>query len=191
MKSSPFFAYRIIILLFISVLSVNSSYSQVDQTTGIDFKNDTVSFSAASQAQNKFKNDLSSVGKKATSNVSFPVAKLKEIIDACAAKGIPNVTFLIVSIRKEDTAQYCKHNPNLSPTDKNDLIGRQQLILRVPRTVFFASSSKAGKNQSTLMTALLLMGLVQMDRPYGDLPFSDGDLYFGLGGICPPPSICN
>jgi hypothetical protein len=175
-----------ILLLFITVLGINNSYAQ-----GIDFKTDTVSFDAANQAQSKFKNDLSSSGKKATSNVSIQVAKLKEIVDACAAKGIANVSFLIVSLRKEDTAQYCKHNPGMSSTDKNDLVGRQQLIIRVPRSAFFTSAAKVGKNQSSLMMSLLLMGLIRLDSPYGDLPLTDGDMYFGLGTICPPPSICN
>ncbi len=191
MRPLPFYSSRIAPLMIIAVFSLNTGYSQINQSSRLDFKNDTISSANVSLAASKYKSDLTTAGKKATNSIRIEVDKLKEILDACAAKGIANVSFMIVSIRKEDTAQYGRRNPGLSATDRNDLVGRQQLIIRVPRSAFAASLGKAGGMQGSLMMSLLLMGLVPLDNPLADLPPSSDDLFFSLGSICPPPSICD
>jgi hypothetical protein len=193
MRPLPFYSSRITALLVIILFSITAGYSQVNQSNSrLDFKNDTVSSDAVTQAALKYKSDLSAAGKKATNSIRIEVDKLKEILDACAANGIANVSFMIVTIRKEDTAHYGRHNYGLTATERNDLVGRQQLIIRVPRSAFAASLGKAGGMQgSSLMTSLLLMGLVPLDKLLADLPPSSDDLFFSLGSICPPPSICN
>ena len=189
MRQSQLFRFCIPSLLIVFLFCSKTGHSQMK--TGIDFTKDTVSFNDANQANFKFKNDMNTIGRKATGTMTVEVAKLKEIVDACAAKGIQNVKFMLGFIRKEDTAHYSKRNPGLSATDRNDLIGRQQLIIRVPRSAFFNATGRISIKSSSLMTALLSIGLIQLDKPYYDSPTGEDDLYFTLGGICPPPSICN
>lgn len=158
----------------------------------IDWSTDTVSAAAASASATKFRSDLNNSGKKATKVVTLPVDKLKDILDACSANGITDIKLLIVSIRSEDTAQYSKHNPGMTPAEKKDLIGRQTVIIRVPRKAFGPSGSRINiLGNNPLMVSLLAVGMVTMDKPMGGIPYGEGDVFFGLGTICPPPTSCD
>jgi hypothetical protein len=190
MQTKPPLGIRVPMLVFVLLFSMTMINAQ-QSPPGIDWRKDTVAADAAKKAQAKFRSDLNTSGRKATTKITMEVAKLKEVMDALTAKGITNVTFMIVTIRREDTAQYAKRNPGMTNAARNDLIGRQQLIIRVPRSAFtiemgFRNSSAT----STLMASLLLMGLSPLENNYAGLPDTDEDVYLGFGTICPPPASC-
>jgi len=162
----------------------------------IDWNADTVSFSTANTAQSKFISDLKNAGRKPTTYVTFDVNKLKDILDNCAAKGVTSIQFMIVYIRTEDTARYASQHPGLSNNDRKDLIGRQTLVIKAPRSAFFSEmqNQKSGamiSKNNPLMISLLAAGLIEIGQPYGGLHFASGDIYFSTGTICPPPASCN
>jgi len=179
--------------MFILICLVTSLKSFSQSYPAIDWNRDTVSATVATGGQGKFINDMGASGKKSTTYVTFDVAKLKTIMDNCAANGVANVQFMIVYIRAEDTARYASLHPGMTTNEKKDIIGRQSLILKVPSTAFFNTTQKSGAmipKDNPLMIALLAAGLVPLDQPYGNLPFA-GSVYFGTGTICPPPASCN
>lgn len=163
------------------------------QLTGnaINWDTDTVSILDAKKSQARYRADLVNARKKATTRVTMDVAKLNELFTILSAKGVQDVQFLMVTIRKEDTARYAKRNPGLSNSDRNDLIGRQQVLIRVPRAAFEPAQG-LGKNSrgGALMTALLLMGWSPLEGGIAGST-SDDDLFLEFGAICPPPGSCD
>ncbi len=195
MKQPSLTGLRFPVLLLPAVLFFFNSYSQngVKTTNRIDWSKDTVSANAASTASTKLRNELNSAGKKATKVISLPVDKLKEIMDACAANGVADVKVLIVSIGADDAEHYGRRNPGLSAADKKDIIGRQTVIIRVPRAAFSeaSGSGKISPVNNKLMLSLLTAGLVMLDKPFAELPQRGDDIYFSIGNICPPPTSCD
>ena len=190
MLNKPPLQFRIPVLILAGIFSLHTANAQTE-APGIEWQKDTVSVEAATKAQARFKTELNNSGKKATMKVSMEVAKLKQIMDALASRGVTNVTFHIVMIRKEDTAQYARRNPGLTTAARNDLIGRQQLVIRVPRTAFsIPMGSRQQARSSTLMASMLLMGLMPLENNFPGLPDASEDVYFGIGTICPPPASC-
>ncbi len=156
----------------------------------IDLSKDTISRTNAIGARNTFANSLRSGGNKATDRIKLPVDKLKEIMDACDANNITEVSVMIITIRQNDLVQARKHN--LGATD-DQLKGSQMLVFRVPRRAFTgATGAKINvSNNNGLMFSLLGAGLVLLESPYTDLPFGSDDFFFSLGSICPPPTSCD
>lgn len=190
MLNKPPLQFRIPVLILAGIFSLHTANAQTE-APGIEWQKDTVSVEAATKAQARFKTELNNSGKKATMKVSMEVAKLKQIMDALASRGVTNVTFHIVMIRKEDTAQYARRNPGLTTAARNDLIGRQQLVIRVPRSAFsIPMGSRQQARSSTLMASMLLMGLMPLENNFPGLPDASEDVYFGIGTICPPPASC-
>ena len=179
----------VVTLVFIVSFAVTqTAFGQLGKK--IDWQNDTISKTKAINAQFKFRNDWSGAGKKTTSSVTMPVDKLKEIIDACAAKGISEVKFLIVTVRAEEIDQYARQKPGMTASEKTDMIGRQILIAKVPRSAFFSGSTGFNKpvsGNNPLMLSLLSAGLMQYEMPGAAAAES---LYFTFPDICPPPSSC-
>lgn len=174
------------------ILLINSNtHSQTDPPLKLDLSVDTVSWDAAIKSQARFKSDLVNANKKATSQITMSVSKISEVMSTLSALGITNVTFLIVTIRKEDTANYAKRHPGISNAARNDLIGRQQLLLRVPRAAFIQQQQGSGKiiRPNRLIIAMTLLGISPIDYYTG--VYGSGDLYLGLGTICPPPASCD
>ncbi len=195
MKQPSLPGLRLPVLLLPALLFFSNSYSQpgLKATNRIDWSKDTISANAATSASTKLRNELNNAGKKATKIISLPVDKLKEIMDACAANGVADVKVLIVSIGAEDAEHYGKRNPEFSAADKKDIIGRQTVIIRVPRAAF-AEASGSGKItplNNKLMVSLLTAGLVMLDKPFAELPQRGDDIYFSIGNICPPPTSCD
>jgi hypothetical protein len=161
------------------------------QTSPIDWSMDTLSKSDALGRRDTYLNTIRGSGQKATARVNMPVDKLKAIIDACAARGIPEVSFLMTVIRPQDVARYRRNHPSSTATDEQ-IKGSQLVIIRVKRSAFTGStgnkSSSLSNNAS--MVSLLSMGLILLDQPYG-MDGTDEDIYFDLGLICPPPASCD
>jgi hypothetical protein len=176
------------LLTFLFAFTFGSSMAQ----SSISLGRDTISATAAQNAQSKFKNDLNACGKKSTSMVTFDVGQLNDIIQQCRLNSIYKVQFVIATLQVKDTAHYLRHHPGLTTSEKADLIGKQTLLIKVPRAAFsgFSQSGSYIPKESQLMLSLLAAGLVNVDRPYGKLLLAD-DMYFEIGTICPPPSICN
>jgi len=175
-----------VIFMFLFILI----YSGTAQS--LDLGKDTISIVQVKAAHEKYKQDMKTAGKKATTFVTFGVETLKEIIDRCSAAGLDSIQFLICTIRSSDTAQYAGNHPGLSSASKRDLIGRQYLIIQVKRSAFAGQSgSRIGRPsfQSSIIS-LLISGFVLLDKPYG-MPAASDYLYFGAGTICPPPASCN
>jgi hypothetical protein len=178
------------LVLFISLVSPES---QAQSKRSIDWNTDTIAASAASSSATKFRSDLNNAGKKATKIISLPVDKLKEIMDACAANGVTDIKVLIVTLRVEDTAQYSKHNPGMTASEKKDIIGRQTIVIRVPRKAFGSGESGSRiiiPGKSSLMLSLLTAGMLVIDKP-SEVPYGADDIFFEFGSICPPPTSCD
>lgn len=191
MRKSPFSGTITPFLLLLSSFIVLQSQAQSKK--GIDWNTDTVSMNSASTRATKFRTDLNNSGKKATRIFILPVDKLKDIMDACYARGVTDVKVMVVSIRKEDTAHYAKRNPNLTAAERSDLIGRQAIVIRVPRQAFGESGSGIAVPKSNpLMMSLLTAGMIQLDKhAFAELAPFAGDYYFEFGSICPPPNSCD
>lgn len=179
----PYLFTGLLGLLLVSTAGAQSSGN-------IDLSRDTVSKTNAIAARNTYLNSLRGHGNKATERLRIPVAKLKEIMDACAAANITDVSVMIITIRQNDLVHARKQNPGVSD---EQLKGSQMLVFRVPRRAFagkMGASIQVPSNKG-LMLSLLGAGLLLLDSPFEELPWGEDDLYFGLGGICPPPTSCD
>lgn len=179
---------QIILLFTLVLLTAAVSHSQIKD--GIDLSKDTISKTNAIGARNTYANNLRAHGNKATDRIKLPVKKIKDIMDACTARGITEVSVMVITIRQEDLVQARKQNPGL--TDQ-DLRGSQMLVFRVPRSAFPGASGAKAKlpPNNRLMVSMLGAGLVLLEGQYSDLPFGTDDLFFSFGGICPPPTSCD
>lgn len=188
MRQQSILRLKICSISMIALLGLSVSHAQMDSK--INMSNDTISRTNAIGARNTFANSLRGNGKKASDRIKLPVDKLKEIMDACTAKNITEVSVMVITIRQEDLVQARKQNPGVAD---NDLRGSQMLVFRVPRRAFSSLSGakvNVPKNNS-LMISLLGAGLILLDSPYTDLPFGTEDVFFALGSICPPPTSCD
>ncbi len=166
--------------------------SRAQSSKGINWNTDTVAQSSATTRATRFRSDLNNAGKKATRIFTLQVDKLKEIMDACYSHNVTEVKIIVVTIRADDTAHYSRRNPGLTATERKDLIGRQAIILKVPRHAFAVSGSGINiPNKNPLMISLITAGLIQMDKPIAGLPVAEADIYFEFGSICPPPGSCD
>lgn len=190
MKQPSFPGLKASLPLFFLLYFLPESGAQIKP--GIDWGSDTVAAAAASSSATKFRSDLNNAGKKATKIISLPVDKLKEILDACTANGVTDVKVLITTIRPDDVEQYSKRNPGLTAAEKKDIVGRQTVILRVPRKAFVSNSGSGFKTSpaNPLMISLLAAGMVVLDKA-ADTAGAEDDIYFGIGTICPPPTSCD
>ena len=167
------------------------SLCQAQPGKNIDWSKDTVSKADAIGGKNTYLNTVRGSGQNATEKVVIPVSKLKDIMDACAANNVQDVSVLIVTIRQADIARYRRNHPGYSGSD-NQLKGSQTIVFRVPRRAFGANAG--GRimipANNKLMLSFLSAGFVQLNSPYADLPFADDDVFFDVGEICPPPGSC-
>ena len=159
---------------------------------GLDWKTDTLSSNAAKGGKDSYLNTIRGSGQKATERINLPVNKLKAVMDACASKGISEISASIVVIRPEDVARYRKNHPESTATDAQ-IKGSQLIVFRVPRRAFAGEMGARIKlSNHPLMTSLAAMGLVQVQLKYSDLGFgSADDVYLEFGTICPPPTVCD
>jgi hypothetical protein len=186
MQPKPPLRYRVILLLLSGFIL--ASTAQAQSKSYINWETDTMQRDMVKASHQRFKNHINAGGHNATSNIAIEVSKLKEIVDALSARGIADINFMIVSIRKEDTANYMRRNPGLTVLERNGLIGRQQLVIRVPKSIFaMQSGSMINGRSASFMATMLSVGLMPMDKRS---PMEAGDYYFGVGTICPPPLSC-
>lgn len=158
----------------------------------IDMSRDTVSRSDARGGRDSYLNAIRGSGQKATERINLSVSKLKEIVDACATKGITEISALIIVIRQNDVARYRRNHPETTATDA-EIRGSQLIVFRVPRRAFAgASGAKVNLSTHPLMMSLAAAGLVAINAKYTDLGFdSSDDMFFDFGTICPPPASCD
>jgi len=165
------------------------SVSQAQNTSNIDWVNDTIPKADAIGARSTYLNNLRSHGNKATELINLPVNKLKDIMDACTANNITQVSVFIITIRQSDVVHFRHYNP--SATDE-ELKGSQLLVFKVPRQAFpGALGAKINLSNNPLMVSLMAAGLVLLDPRIEGLPPSTGSVYLSFGGICPPPASCD
>lgn len=153
----------------------------------IDLSKDTISMADANASRTAYRNGITG---RATEKISLPVDKLKEILDACTAKGIEKVDVLIGKVRAGDIAHYKNFNKD---ANDNDLLGIQIIILKIPRRAF-ASHMGAKINltkSNPLMLSLFTAGLALIEAENVGLTGTGEDLYFSFGSICPPPTSCD
>ena len=181
-------------VLFLAFSVAQSAYGQ--KTQKIDWAKDTISAKDAKNGQYKFRSEWNGAGKKTTAAVTLPVDKLKDIMDACTEKGIGEIQIYIVMIRPEDVNHFAAFRPGMSESDKRDMIGRQSVVLKVPRAAFFDGASQSGSKISVpktnpLMLSLLGAGLFQIENPgKQEAAFVEEYVYFSIAVICPPPASC-
>jgi hypothetical protein len=175
-----------------TVFAILSCFILQAQSSKIDWSRDTVSKADAIGGKDTYVNTIRGSGQLATEKITLPVDKMKEILDACAAKGVTEITVLFVAIRQSDIARFRKNNPEIGGTN-SQLKGRQLIVFRIPRHVFsYQAGSKAGIPQDNpLLLSLLSVGLMQLDQSYIDAPAEGDDIYFSIGTICPPPASCD
>ncbi len=181
----PSGAYR---LLFLFLFMVTASRTMAQGK--IDWGRDTISRADATAGKLNYLNNIRGGGNpNATEQINLPVDKLKEIMDACAANNIDNISVFFIKIRQGDVAHYRQNNPAASDAD---LKGSQMLVFKIPRRAF-GGQAGAGKiipSSHPLMLSLAAAGLVQLNGRYPGLPYGTGDVYLTLGTICPPPASC-
>jgi len=177
-----------VIALFAFLFLVATAHSQ----GGIDWKTDTIPAGTAKLARDSYLNTVRGSGQKATERINLPVYKLKAVLDACAAKGISEISASIILIRSEDVSRYRKNHPESTASDAQ-IKGSQLIVFRVPRRAFEgAMGAKTNLSNHPLMTSLASIGLVQIHLKYVDLGFgSADDIYLEFGTICPPPTVCD
>jgi hypothetical protein len=168
------------------------SFCTLAQPKHIDWARDTISRADAMGGRDTYINTIRGSGQLATEWVKLPVDKMKEIMDACYAKGITDVTVLLVAIRQADIARFRRNNPEVTSTN-SQLKGRQMLVFKIPRRAFHNPSSAKvdlSPNNPTLLS-LMAAGLFLLDESNLELPAEGDDIYFSIGEICPPPGSCD
>lgn len=189
MKQPLTAGYKPVFFILLLLAASTFSYAQ-SNAGGIDLGKDTISVDDAREGRDSYKGIIRA-GKKKTEQIKLPVAKLKDVMDACALHNVTEVSVAIIALRQSDIARYRAHNPGSTATD-NDLIGSQILVFKVPRRVFQTQSGAKNKiSTSPLMVSLLAAGLLVMDEPLSGLPVSGSDVYLSFGSICPPPLSCD
>jgi hypothetical protein len=185
---------RISMLIMAAIFFFSPVHAQPNQANSrIDWSKDTISSTRAYNAQREYTKALNGAGKRATSTITLPVDKMKEIMDACAANGITSVKVMLIALRPEDIQHYSDQNPGLTPADKATLLGQQMIVFRVPRSAFpYSAGSKAQTPMnSPLMVSLMAMGLVPLPDGFSGQTPGTADVYLTLGIICPPPAACD
>ena len=188
MRYSSFTSFKSFVVLLVFLCMGATVQAQ----GGIDWKTDTISSNAAKGGKDSYLNTIRGSGQKATERINLPVNKLKAVLDACAAKGITEISASIIMIRPEDVARYRKNHPETTASDAQ-IRGSQLIVFRVPRRAFEgAMGAKTKLSNHPLMTSLTAIGLIQIHLKYTDLGFgSADDVYLEFGTICPPPTVCD
>lgn len=166
------------------------SFAGFSQGYKLDWKKDTISRADANAARLNYLNNIKGGGNpNPTEQITLPVDKMKEIMDACASHNITNVAVFIIKIRQADVAHFKLHNPDASDSD---LKGSQMIVLKVPRMVFGGPAGAKTKlpSNNPLLVSLAAAGLVLIDYPISGLMPGTGDVLFSFGTICPPPASC-
>ncbi len=192
MKKLPVKGLKRFIFLFASLLLLTSVKAQ--KRGKIDWSRDTISRTDAMGAKKTYINTIKGSGQKPTEQINLPVDKLKEIIDACAANNVTDVSVIIVTIRKDDIKRYRRNNPSLSADVTDNVIqGSQTLVFKIPRRAFADSAKEATRLSlnPSLMTSLAGAGLVLFKKTENDPQFKAEYIYFSFGSICPPPTSCD
>lgn len=179
--------------IILAFLVFSTSYCIAQPYNHINLATDTVSQANAVDGRSAYRNIIKS-GKHKTEQINLPVDKLKDIVDACAAYGVTDISVMIIALKQRDLARYRAHNNGSTATD-DEIIGSQILVFRVPRAALQSAQSQKGakinRTPSPLMTSLLAAGLRVLDQPYDDTPFLTDFMYFSFGSICPPPLSCD
>jgi hypothetical protein len=159
---------------------------------GLSLGRDTISVGAARGIYGSFRSNQANQGLKATQVVKFNITQLQALMERCRNAGYGEIQFVIATLRVQDIAHYLGHHPGLDDGSQKELIGRQILLVRVPRAAFgLAQQRKPAKlNDNRLMISLSAIGLTWLDKPY-NLSVETDYLYFEIGNICPPPGTCD
>jgi hypothetical protein len=176
---------KVLFFLTSAIFFSPSIYSQP-----IDPGKDAIPEADAIAIHGKYKGQA---GNKGSEALYINNDQMLEICNALKAKGIPNVAFLIASLRMKDVPNYKAHHPELSGVPDRELNKKHILIIRVPKTLFDTQKQSGAFNNVTgnpLMIALQSYGLFILDRPY-NLPYFQDYMYLELSIICPPPNVCN
>lgn len=171
----------------ISLVLVSNANIAFGQKNKIDWNKDTISTNTATNRVEKYRSFFEKDQRSITPTIYVPVEKLKAIVDVCAVNNIQNVQFLLAVIRPEDTTTYFQKRPSLARADKQKVINRQTLIIKIPRK---AALQLAGTKTSyqKFVLSMLGFGYIQLEKEYG--LFDENYIYFDIGFICPPPSDC-
>src|SRR5450432_3552523 len=139
---------KIIILVLPLTVFCMQGYSQFSQ---IDWNRDTLSNDNAEKSKDRFHSIFQGNGRKTTRTVTFNVEELKTVIDDVFNLGDSVIQFQFALLRAEDTARYISRHPELTDSDKNDLINRPVLLIKVPRAV--VSQKKFGASAAAPLAA--------------------------------------
>jgi hypothetical protein len=180
---------RVTSVIAITLLGVTPGFAQ----GSISLSTDTLSESVAKSGREMFFHDMRPDPKdqdKLTKQITLPVNKLKEIMDLCAANKVPDITVFFMTIRGSDLAHFRNYNPGVPDAD---LMGKQMLVIRVPRQIFTAAMGAKNNHvhDNPFLAGLLASGFVAMNYLPEGQPAASGDLYLSFGTICPPPASCD
>ncbi len=185
MRQLPFKRLHARTFLLCILLVSSTCYAQ------LNWSKDTISRADALAGKLNYLNNIRGGGNSnATEQINLPVDKMKQIMDACEANNIPNISVFFIKIRAADVAHYKQLNPSASD---DDIKGSQMLVIRVPRSAFAGKmSSKVDlSTNNPLVVSLLAAGLILVDYPWTGLPPGTGDVFVTVGTICPPPASCD
>ena len=156
---------RIIILVLPLTIFCMEGFSQLSK---INWDRDTISNDNATKSKDRFHSTFQGGKRKTTRTVSFDVQELKSVIDYVLNQGDSVIQFQFALLREDDTAKYISLHPELTDSDKRDLINRPILLIKVPREVMLQKNFGAS----------------------APAPLSSASVYLSIGKICPPPSTC-
>ena len=178
-----FLKISIICVVFFSIAS-----TAFGQKKRFDWSRDTLSSHSVNNRLEKYRNHFERDLRNITPTIFIPVEKLKAILDVCAENNIQNVQFLLAVIRPEDTSTYFKKRPSLAKADKQKIVNRQTLIIKIPRSAALKLTGiKTGYQK--FLVSMLAFGYIKVNNEYGLV--DDDFIYFDIGFICPPPSDCD
>ena len=189
MRKLPIAGMKPAIALISALLIFSFTHAQPKH---INWATDTVSKADAIGGRSTYVNTIRGSGQLATERIKLPVDKMKEILDACAAQNITEITVYFVAIRQVDIARMRKTHPEVTATG-GTLKGRQMLVFKIPRRAFgYTNNSKSSVSLTNpVMVSLLGAGLMLLDKSSLDLPAGDDNYYFSIGTMCPPPAACD
>ncbi|MBA2249039.1 MAG: hypothetical protein H0W12_02465 [Chitinophagaceae bacterium] len=142
---------------FFAFLTTVKADAQLSGVTSYDPTTDQRNMSAAETDQ-----QLTQPG------VRFDIAKLQALLQQYVANGLKEITFTFSTVRAQDTAKYFAANPDLTISQRLQVVDKPTILLKVPSYVM----KKWQKTTDARAT-------------------STSNVFVDMAKICPPPASCN
>ena len=113
-----------------------------------------------------------------------------DIMAKCIQAGVGEVQLVFARLKPKDVSEYIENHPDAKGYEK-ELVGKMTVMIKIEGNITEDTFADNSSNTNALNSFITRAGLVQVNRPYGDLPILRGVVYLEVGKICPPPTSCN